>query len=242
MLHSQLNETLLYARSEEKARVEEAIADYAAGKFVLMSDDEDRENEGDLIISAQCATKEAINFMITKGKGLVCLAIDEEIAQKHELVPMVRKNRDHMGTAFTISVDAGPEYGVTTGISAWDRARTIEVILDEETPLEGLRAPGHLFPLIARPGGVLERNGHTEAAVTLSKLAGHKPAGVIVEVIKEDGEMARRDDLLEMAQEWGVKYITIENLIRYCTYLDEVKLYKELEKVGEFGSYQASEA
>lgn len=242
MIQSQLNETLLYAKSEEKTKVEEALSDYADGKFILMSDDEDRENEGDLIISAEHATKEAINFMITKGKGLVCVAIDESLADQHDLAPMVAINKDHMGTAFTVSIDAGPEFGVTTGISAWDRARTIEVLLDGNAPKGALRAPGHLFPLIAKAGGVLERTGHTEAAVTLSKLVGHKPAGVIVEVIKDCGEMARRDDLLKMAKEWEVKYITIENLVRYCNYLDEVKLYKELDKVGHFGSFVAVEA
>lgn len=241
MIQSQLNETLLYAKSPEKQQLEEALADYAKGKFILMSDDEDRENEGDLIISAEHANKDAINFMITKGKGLVCLAIDEELAKRHKLAPMVECNKDHMGTAFTVSIDAGPEYGVTTGISAWDRARTIEVMLDEESPVGALRAPGHMFPLIAKAGGVLERIGHTEAAVTLSKLVGHKPAGAIVEVVKECGEMARRDDLIKMADEWDIKYITIANLVRYCNYLDEVRLYGELEKVGQFGSFVATD-
>ncbi|UII26521.1 3,4-dihydroxy-2-butanone-4-phosphate synthase [Fulvivirga maritima] len=243
MIKTVLNDTVKYAKSQEKKEVEEAIAEYAAGNFILMSDDENRENEGDLVISAEHATKEAINFMITKGKGLVCVAIDDEIADKHNLLPMVEKNQDHMGTAFTVSIDASPKFGITTGISAWDRARTIEVMLSEEDLGPGaLCSPGHMFPLIAKPGGVLERTGHTEAAVTMSRLAGHKPAGVIVEVIKDCGEMARRDDLLLMAKEWGIKYITIEMLVRYCNYLHEAKLYSEIEKIGRFGSYVASES
>lgn len=226
---------------QEKIDVEAALQDYANGKFLIMSDDENRENEGDLIMSAQCVTPRAINFMITQGKGLVCIAIDEVIGKRLGLRPMVENNRDHLGTAFSISVDAGPEFGVTTGISAGDRSKTIELIIDEKTERNSLRAPGHMFPLIAKPGGVLEREGHTEAAVTLSRLVGHKPAGVIVEIIKEDGEMARYDDLVKLSRKFDIKYITIKSLVKYCNYLNEIELNKEIESLRAISNFVATE-
>lgn len=200
--------------------IESAIEAFRNGELIVVSDDEDRENEGDMIVAAEHATPEAINFMITHGKGLVCLAISEQIAQHHNLNPMASQNTDHMGTAFTVSVDAKPEYGVTTGISAYDRAKTIELLIDENSPNNCMQTPGHMFPLVAKPGGVLQRQGHTEAAVDLAKLANLKPAGVIVEIIKENGEMARRPELLEFSANHKLHYITIKDL---CAYLNHQK-------------------
>jgi 3,4-dihydroxy-2-butanone 4-phosphate synthase len=202
-------------------RTERALDAYARGKFLLVSDDEDRENEGDLVIAAEFADANAINFMITHGKGLVCLAISAEIAAAKKLTPMVQRNGDHLGTAFTVSIDATREHGVSTGISASDRAKTIEVVINGNRTAADLQAPGHLFPLVARPGGILERQGHTEAAVELSRLTGLIPAGVIVEVIKADGEMARRPDLEKMALEHGIEYITILDLMEYVRWRDQ---------------------
>ncbi len=212
MSHSNLSSQ---RSSDILQRTERALTAYARGEFVLVSDDEDRENEGDLIVAAEFADAIAINFMITHGRGLVCLAITPEIAVSRRLKPMVQRNGDHLGTAFTVSVDATLKHGVTTGISASDRAKTIEVVIGGNYSADDLQAPGHLFPLVARPGGVLERQGHTEAAVEMSRLAGLLPAGVIVEVIKADGEMARRPDLERMAREHKLHYITIEDLVHY---------------------------
>jgi 3,4-dihydroxy 2-butanone 4-phosphate synthase/GTP cyclohydrolase II len=214
MLHSVKNDSA----NTFIQRTEDALEAYARGQFLLVSDDEDRENEGDLIIAAEFADAAAINFMITYGKGLVCLAISPEMAAAKKLRPMVERNGDHLGTAFTVSVDATLEHGVTTGISAPDRAKTIEVISSNTYSSADLQAPGHIFPLVARAGGILERQGHTEAAVELSLLAGLKPAGVIVEVIKADGEMARRPDLEVMAKEHSIQYITIKDLCNYVSW------------------------
>ncbi|WP_067515197.1 3,4-dihydroxy-2-butanone-4-phosphate synthase [Endozoicomonas ascidiicola] len=201
--------------------IENAIEEFRNGKFLLVSDDEGRENEGDLIVAAEHATPEAINFMITHGRGLVCLAISEEIAQKKQLLPMVQNNKDHMGTAFTASVDATLEYGVTTGISAWDRSKTIEVVIGDEYSPQALQAPGHMFPLVAKNGYLSARQGHTEAGVELCRLAGlESEAAVIVEVIREDGAMARRPELIEMAKKHNISYITIEEL---CKYIEQVE-------------------
>ncbi len=201
--------------------IESAIEAFKGGCFLVVSDNENRENEGDLIIAAEFADANAINFMITHGKGLVCMTITEEIARKHRLQQMVSNNTELMETAFTISVDGSPEFGVTTGISASDRARTVDLLLSENSPSNALVSPGHLFPLVAKPGGVLQRPGHTEAGVELAKLAGLKPAAVIVEIIREDGEMARRPDLEDFSQMWGFNYITIENLIRYINVVNQ---------------------
>jgi 3,4-dihydroxy 2-butanone 4-phosphate synthase/GTP cyclohydrolase II len=201
---------------QQFAHIERAIDSFREGQFLVVSDDEDRENEGDLIIAAEHVTPQAVNFMITHGRGLVCIAITEEIAARHQLYPMVERNGDHMQTAFTVSVDATLQHGVTTGISAGDRAKTIELLIADNPPKNCLHAPGHMFPLVAKRGGVLTRQGHTEAAVDLARTAGLKPAGVIVEIIKADGEMARRADLLEFSAEHGLEYITIKDL---CAYL-----------------------
>ncbi|SOD60434.1 3,4-dihydroxy-2-butanone 4-phosphate synthase [Streptomyces zhaozhouensis] len=191
-----------------------AVAAIARGELVVVVDDENRENEGDLIVAADHADAAAINYMITHGRGLVCVSVTEERAAELNLPPMVDRNEDHHGTAFTVSVDGGPEHGVTTGISAPDRAKTIELILDGKS--EDLRRPGHIFPLVARPGGVLARPGHTEAAVDLARFAGLRPAGVIVEIILEDGTMARLPHLAEFARREGLVLTSIEKLQEYA--------------------------
>ncbi len=193
--------------------VEEALEDIKQGKFVIVVDDEDRENEGDLIIAAEKVTPEAINFMAKYGRGLICLAITEEIAKRLDLHLQPRRGIDPFGTAFTVSIDA--REGITTGISAYDRAHTIRLVVDEKSKPEDFVTPGHVFPIIARKGGVLVRAGHTEAAVDLARLAGLKPAGVICEIMKDDGTMARLPDLEKFSQTHNLKIITIRDLIAY---------------------------
>lgn len=195
--------------------IEEAIDDIRAGKFVIVADDEGRENEGDLICAAELITPTMVNFMISEARGWVCLAINEERAQKLNLNYMVERNTESQGTAFTVTIDADPKYGVTTGISAYDRATTIRVAVDNESKPEDLRRPGHISPLIAKSGGVLQRAGHTEAAVDLARLAGFTPAGVICEIINADGTMSRVPHLREFAKKHGLKFITIAQLIAY---------------------------
>mgnify|MGYP004599791741 FL=1 len=195
--------------------IEEAIEDYKIGRPIIVADDEHRENEGDLIIAAEFATAKIINFMISECKGLVCVSIEKDKADTLSLSEMVSNNTDVKGTAFCQSVDADPQFGVTTGISAYDRAKTIEVILNKNTKPKDLRRPGHVFPLIARKGGVLSRTGHTEASVDLAKLAGLEPCAVICEIVKEDGTMARREDLFKFAQKHNIKFITVADLIKY---------------------------
>ena len=195
--------------------IEEAIMDFAQGKALVVADDEDRENEGDVIISAQFVTPEKINFLASEVKGLICLAISDEIAQKLNLPQMVEQNTEGMKTAFTISIDADEKYGVTTGISAFDRAKTVEVAIAPDATPSDLRRPGHLFPCVARRGGVLERTGHTEAVVDLAKICGHRSAGVMCEVMMPDGHMARRDYLRKFADEHNLKFISVAQLIAY---------------------------
>lgn len=195
--------------------VEEAIEDFKAGKPVLIADDEDRENEGDLICSAEKITPEIINFMASECRGLVCLAITPERAQELELTQMVEKNTESAQTAFTQSIDAAATFGVTTGISAFDRAKTIQIAIDKNARPHDLRRPGHVFPCVAKAGGVLQRTGHTEASVDLARIAGHYPAGVMCEILKSDGTMARRDDLQVFAKQYGIKFITVAQLIAY---------------------------
>ena len=167
--------------------IEDAIKDYKAGKPIIVADDEDRENEGDLICSAQMATPEIINFMARECRGLVCLAIDHTIAERLELPQMVDNNTEGMKTAFTLSIDGAEKFGVSTGISAYDRAKTIEIAIAPDAVPSDLRRPGHIFPCMARKGGVLTRTGHTEAAVDLAKICGHAPAGVMCEIMMDDG-------------------------------------------------------
>ena len=192
--------------------IEDAVADIRAGKIIIVIDDEDRENEGDLVMAAEKVTGEAINFMATYGKGLICTPIEEEILKELQINSMVENNTDNHETAFTVSVDYKD---TTTGISAYERALTISKLLENDVKPEDFRRPGHVFPLAARKNGVLERTGHTEAAVDLAKLAGLKGAGVICEVMKEDGHMARTEDLIKMAKEHNLKIITVKSLLEY---------------------------
>lgn len=195
------------------ATIEEAIEDIRNGKMVILVDDEDRENEGDLTIAAEKVTPQAINFMAKYGRGLICLAITEEKAQQLDLKPMVANNTAPFQTNFTVSIDARD--GITTGISAWDRAWTIKTAVRDDAKPEDFVRPGHIFPLIARKGGVLVRAGQTEGSVDLARLAGLKPAAVICEIMKDDGTMARLPDLIEFAREHGLKIVTIADLIQY---------------------------
>lgn len=192
---------------------EEIIDEARNGRMFILVDDEDRENEGDLVIPAQMATPDAINFMAKHGRGLICLAMTRERTDQLGLEPMARRNGTRMGTAFTVSIEA--KEGVTTGISAADRARTIAVAIDASNGPADLVSPGHVFPLVAREGGVLVRAGHTEAAVDVARLAGLNPSGVICEVMKDDGTMARLDDLVSFAQLHNLKIGTIRDLIAY---------------------------
>tara|TARA_Y100001970_G_scaffold290756_1_gene425618 strand:+ start:564 stop:1772 length:1209 start_codon:yes stop_codon:yes gene_type:complete len=192
--------------------IESALADIKAGKMVIVVDDESRENEGDFIMAAEHITAEAINFMACEGRGLICVPITEERAEELELDLMIRSNKSLHQTAFTVSVDF---VGSGTGISAEDRAKTVKSIVNEDTKPEELLRPGHIFPLIAKPGGVLVRDGHTEAAVDLAQLAGLNPSGVICEISNPDGSMARQDMLLKVAKKFDLKIITIKDLIQY---------------------------
>lgn len=195
------------------ASVEQAIKDFQAGKMVIVVDDEERENEGDLIVSAQCATPEAINFMVKHGRGLVCMPLEGSRLDELELPMMVQNNSSLHGTPFTIAIDAR---GITsTGISAFDRSATVQAMINPETRPQDLVMPGHLFPLRARPGGVLERAGHTEAAVDLAKLAGHYPAGVLCEILNDDGTMARLPQLEVFARQHAINIISIAQIIAY---------------------------
>ena len=193
--------------------IEEAIEDIRKGKPIIVVDDEDRENEGDLVIPAQVITEETVNFMIKEARGLMCVPITKERADELELNLMTANNTDSHGTAFTISVDSLE--GTTTGISVGDRYRTIKDILNPQKKSKDFKKPGHLFPLIASKGGVLDRKGHTEASVDLAKICGYEPVSVIIEIIKDDGEMARRDDLMEFAKKYDLKIITIDHIIDY---------------------------
>lgn len=195
------------------ASIPEAIEDFRQGKILIVVDDEDRENEGDLTIAAEKITPEAINFMATHGRGLICLSLDAETCRRLDLQPMSPVNTARFGTAFCEAIDAAE--GTTTGISAYDRAHTIRVAMDPRTRPQDLARPGHVFPLRARPGGVLVRAGQTEAAVDLARLAGLSPGGVICEVMNPDGTMARVPQLIEFCRSYGIKMISVADLIRY---------------------------
>lgn len=192
--------------------IKEALTDIKEGKMIIVVDDEERENEGDLVMAAEKADKDSINFMIKEARGLVCAPLEEERINELDLPQMVDNNTDKHETAFTVSVD---HKATTTGISAYERALTIQKLADEDSKAKDFNKPGHVFPLTARKGGVLRRAGHTEAAVDLAKLAGLKPAGVICEIINEDGSMARLPELREFAEEYNLKIISIEDLIKY---------------------------
>jgi 3,4-dihydroxy 2-butanone 4-phosphate synthase / GTP cyclohydrolase II len=195
--------------------VEDAIDDIRQGRLVIVADDEDRENEGDLVCAAAKITPDLVNFMAMHGRGLICVALTDERAEALDLAPMTKRNQDFMGTAFTVSVDAAPRFGVTTGISAADRAKTIELLVDPETQPADLRRPGHVFPLRAIAGGVLRRVGQTEASVDLARMAGLAPAGVICEILNEDGTMARRPQLEAFAKTHGLRFITVAQIVAY---------------------------
>src|SRR3954447_17819650 len=200
--------------SQRLDRVRRAIEEIRAGKMVILVDDEDRENEGDLTMAAELVTPEAINFMATHGRGLICLAMPGERLDELDLAPMVPDNTALHGTAFTVSIDL-KDHGVTTGISAHDRARTIRAAVDARSSPDDFARPGHVFPLRARPGGVLERRGQTEAAVDLAGLAGLHPAGVICEIVNDDGTMARVPDLIWFCKRHGLVMMTVADLARY---------------------------
>jgi 3,4-dihydroxy 2-butanone 4-phosphate synthase/GTP cyclohydrolase II len=223
----------------EFATIAEAVEEIKSGRMVVVVDDEDRENEGDLTMAAQFASAETINFMAVNGRGLICLALTEERAHKLHLHPMTRDNQSRFGTAFTVSIEA--RQGVTTGISAADRARTIQVASDPATEAEDLVRPGHVFPLVAREGGVLARAGQTEAAVDLARMAGLTPAGVICEIMNDDGTMARVPDLAPYCKRHGLKMITVADLIRHRRRTE--KLVRQVAAVrlptasGEFVAY-----
>ncbi len=213
---------------------EEIIEEARNGRMFILVDDEDRENEGDLVIPAQMATPEAINFMAKHGRGLICLALTPDRVGELGLELMARRNETRHETAFTISIEARD--GVTTGISAPDRAHTIATAIDPTKGREDIVTPGHIFPLVARAGGVLVRTGHTEAAVDLARLAGLNPSGVICEIMNDDGSMARRDDLIAFAQHHGLKIATISDLVAYRRRYDRiVERQVETTLVSRFG-------
>ncbi|MDZ5473808.1 bifunctional 3,4-dihydroxy-2-butanone-4-phosphate synthase/GTP cyclohydrolase II [Bacillus sp. 31A1R] len=217
--------------------IDEALEDLKAGKVIIVCDDEDRENEGDFVSVAEFVTPETINFMAKEGRGLICVPITEPLAQRLDLKPMVDVNTDSHSTAFTVSID---HVETTTGISAFERSYTIEKLLNDAAKPSDFARPGHIFPLVAKDGGVLRRAGHTEAAVDLARLAGAKPAGIICEIMKDDGTMARVPDLLEVASKFDLKIITIKDLIEYRLEHDSlVKREVEIDLPTEFGSFKA---
>lgn len=214
-------------RSSQLNTIEEALEDLKQGKVIIVVDDEDRENEGDFLCTAQSATPEVINFMATHGRGLVCAPLTQERCKKLGLDLMVGHNTAIYETNFTVSVDL-QGHGCTTGISASDRSKTVQALIDDNIDPDELGRPGHIFPLISKDGGVLVRMGHTEAAVDLARMAGHYPAGCIVEILKDDGEMARLPELLEIAKKFDLKIISIEDLIAYR--LENESLVKRIEE------------
>ncbi len=230
-----------YTSNYQFSSVEEALEAIANGEMIIVADDEDRENEGDLVCAAEKITPEIINFMAMEGRGLICMTLTEELCERLELSQMVYPNRDLMGTAFTVSVDASPKYGVTTGISAADRAKTIQVAVAPDAVPSDLRRPGHVFPLRSKPGGVLERVGQTEASVDLARLAGLTPAGVICEILNPDGTMARRNDLFKLAEKFNLKFITVAQLINYRLQKEQMVVRNAVAnlptKFGEFQVY-----
>ena len=218
--------------------IESAINDIRLGKIIIVVDDENRENEGDFLAAAETITPEIVNFMAKHGRGLICVPITEKRAKKLKLDPMVGNNTDPMETAFTVSVDLNSNE-VSTGISAADRSKTIKSLINDETKAHDLSRPGHIFPLIAKEGGVLRRTGHTEAAIDFARLAGFKPAGVIVEIMNEDGSMARLPELFEVAKKFDLKIISIEDLVAYRMEHDSLIEKKEDFQIEtRFGSFR----
>ena len=218
--------------------IESAINDIRSGKVIIVVDDENRENEGDFLAAAESITPEIVNFMAMHGRGLICAPITEKRSKELNLNPMVGNNTDPMETAFTVSVDLIGS-GVTTGISASDRSKTIKALVDKKTRPHDISKPGHVFPLIAKEGGVLRRTGHTEAAIDFARLAGFKPAGVIVEIMNEDGTMARLPELFEVAKKFNLKIISIEDLVAYRMEHDSLIEKKEDFQIEtRFGSFR----
>ncbi len=218
--------------------IEEAIEDIRQGKVIIVVDDEDRENEGDFLAAAEKVTPEMINFMATHGRGLICVPLTESRCKELDLHAMVHNNTDMMETAFTVSVDLRGN-GVTTGISASDRAKTIQALVSPETKSHDLGRPGHIFPLIAKQGGVLRRTGHTEAAIDFARLAGFKSAGVIVEIMNEDGTMARLPELAKVAKKFNLKLVSIEDLVAYRMQHDSLIVKKEDFEINtRFGDFR----
>ncbi|GIN62703.1 riboflavin biosynthesis protein RibBA [Robertmurraya siralis] len=217
--------------------IEDALVDLKEGKMIIVCDDEDRENEGDLLGLAEFATPEMINFMAKEGRGLICVPLAESTAKKLKLQPMVENNTDNHETAFTVSVD---HINTTTGISAYERALTVKKLIDDNSLPHDFRRPGHIFPLIAKEGGVLCRAGHTEAAIDLARLANSKQAGIICEVMNNDGTMARVDDLMLLADKFDLKIITIKELIKYRLEHDSViERHVEIHLPTKFGEFEA---
>ena len=218
--------------------IEEAIEDIRQGKVIIVVDDEDRENEGDFLAAAEKVTPEMINFMATHGRGLICTPLTESRCKELDLKAMVMNNTDHMETAFTVSVDL-KGHGVTTGISALDRAKTVLALVEPNTKPYDLARPGHIFPLIAKQGGVLRRTGHTEAAIDFARLAGFKSAGVICEIMNEDGSMARLPELVEVAKKFDLKLVSIEDLVAYRMQHDSLIVKKEdFDVETRFGTFR----
>ena len=218
--------------------IEEAIDEIRQGNVIIVVDDEDRENEGDFLAAAEKITPEMVNFMATHGRGLICVPLTENRCKELELRPMVSNNTDPMETAFTVSVDLKGN-GVTTGISASDRSKTIQALVNSETKPYNLARPGHIFPLVAKQGGVLRRTGHTEAAIDFARLAGFKSAGVIVEIMNEDGSMARLPQLVEVAKKFNLKLVSIEDLVAYRMQHDSLIIKKEdFDIETRFGSFR----
>ncbi|THD68108.1 3,4-dihydroxy-2-butanone-4-phosphate synthase [Robertkochia marina] len=218
--------------------IEEAISDIRAGKVVIVVDDENRENEGDFVAAAEKVSPEMINFMAQHGRGLICTPLTEKRCKELDLHPMVTNNSDPMETAFTVSVDLRG-HGVTTGISASDRSLTIQALTNNSTKPRDLARPGHIFPLAAKEGGVLRRTGHTEAAIDLARLAGLDPAGVIVEIMNEDGTMARLPQLVEVAEKFDLKIVSIEDLVAYRMQHDSlIEKREDFDIKTRFGTYR----
>lgn len=218
-------------------KIENALEDLMAGKVIIVCDDEDRENEGDFVGLGEFATPDMINFMAKEGRGLICVPVSESFADKLELKQMVEVNTDNHETAFTVSID---HFETTTGISAFERALTVQKLLDEDALPSDFRRPGHIFPLVAKEGGVLRRAGHTEAAIDLARLAKSKEVGVICEVMNDDGTMARVDDLKEIANKFDLKMITIKDLIEYRLEHDSlIEREVEINLPTEFGDFKA---
>lgn len=218
--------------------IDEAVNDIKNGKIIIVVDDEDRENEGDFVCAAECVTPEIINFMATYGRGLICAPVTESRAKSLKLSRMVSDNTDLHETAFTVSIDYRKK-GCTTGISAYDRATGIRALVDDDTLPEDFSRPGHIFPLIARPGGVLRRTGHTEASIDLAAMAGYKPAGVLVEILNKDGSMARLPQLMEIAEKFDLKIISIKDLVAYRMRNERlVKLESSLDIDTKYGDFK----